>query len=132
MEKFSVFMGRLDVIENYVKTGGVNGGKYTMDRLYQRANSFIRMVTNREDFQHMQTIMKSDKLETEVRSICGQNSIIEPFMINLLIMLPGQALPVHYDVPLFTDMRKDAAPGKYITQLYIALYSSKESLNDMF
>ena len=55
-------MGRLDVIENYVKTGGVNGGKYTMDRLYQRANSFIRMVTNREDFQHMQTIMKSDKL----------------------------------------------------------------------
>ena len=125
-------MGRLDVIENYVKTGGVNGGKYTMDRLYQRANSFIRMVTNREEFQHMQTTMKSDKLETEVRSICGQDSIIEPFMINLLIMLPGQALPVHYDVPLFTDMRKDAAPGKYAPHLSSSLFYKLYIVHEKF
>lgn len=103
-------MGRLDVVENYIKTGGVNGGKYTMDRLFRNANSFIRMVTDPSEFAHVQATMQSAKLDSYVRNICGKEAIIEPFMINLLVMLPGQALPVHYDVPLFTDLAKSAAP----------------------
>ena len=103
-------MGRLDVVENYLKTGGVNGGKYTVDRLFRNANSFIRMVTDKQEFNHVQKLMQSDRLDGIVQNICGQDSIIDPFMINLLVMLPGQALPVHYDVPLFTDLAKSAAP----------------------
>ena len=107
---YCVFMGRLDVVENYLKTGGVNGGKYTVNRLLRNANSFIRMVTDRDEFDHIQELMQSDQLDGHVRDICGADAIIEPFMINLLVMLPGQALPVHYDVPLFTDLAKSAAP----------------------
>ena len=103
-------MGRLDVVENYLKTGGVNGGKYSVNRLFRNANSFIRMVTDKNEFNHVQKLMKSEQLDGYVRNICGQDAIIEPFMINLLVMLPGQALPVHYDVPLFTDLAKSAAP----------------------
>ena len=107
-------MGRLDVIGNYVRTGGVNGHKYTVNRLLRNANSFIRMISDSSDFEKMQSLMKSDKLEQEVRGICGADAVIEPFMVNLLVMLPGQALPVHYDVPLFTDVSKDSAPGEFL------------------
>ena len=83
-------MGRLDVIENYVKTGGVNGGKYTMDRLYQRANSFIRMVTNREEFQHMQSTMKSEKLETDSAFEGETNKIQMNFPLQRVLIFACQ------------------------------------------
>jgi len=57
-----VFLGRIDVIQNYVKTGGFDGGKYSIDRLYQNANSFIKPINS---------ISSSTKLLQSVSHMCG-------------------------------------------------------------
>ena len=101
------------MIQNYLKTGGIMGNKYSLKRLYEGANGFIRQYRNGSAFDKMHKITKGSIVEEKVRQQCGESSIIDNVMMTFLIMVPGQALPVHYDVPLFRDIPKENAPGKY-------------------
>lgn len=59
----------------------------------------------------MKQIARDSVLHTYVEQSCGDHTIIDNVLMTFLVMVPGQNLPVHYDVPLFREIPKDRAPG---------------------
>ena len=112
MKFFSVFLGRLDLIENFVKTGGIDGNKMSVDRLYQQANGFITQKKGKT-LEVMKKIAAESVLNDHVIESCKAHEIIDNVLMTFLVIVPGHALPVHYDVPLFKNIPKENAPGKH-------------------
>jgi len=77
--------------------------------LYQSANSFIRQATDHLD--RLREVSRSNLLNEKVKAACGDHDIIDHVLMTVLIMVPGQNLPVHFDVPLFREIPKNSAPG---------------------
>ena len=99
------------MIQNFLKTGGIDGNKYVAERLFQGANGFITQKSG-SILAAMKDVAKESKLHARVTEQCGANHrIIDNFLMTFLVMVPGQTLPVHYDVPLFQNIPKDKAPG---------------------
>jgi hypothetical protein len=48
-----------------------------------------------------QALFNSPDYLEKAKSICHGNTVFEPIQVNLIVMLPGQELPLHADVPWF-------------------------------
>ena len=83
------------MIQNYLKTGGVSGNKYTGQRLFESANGFI-MPKQGSELEKMKQIGKESVLHDYVKKACGDRTLIDNVLVTLVVMVPDQILPVHY------------------------------------
>ena len=113
----------MDLIENFVKTGGIDGNKMSVDRLYQQANGFITQKKGKT-LEVMKKIAAESVLNDHVIESCKGHEIIDNVLMTFLVIVPGHALPVHYDVPLFKNIPKENAPGKHFCEHDFLINSS--------
>ena len=105
-----VFIGRIDVATEYVKTGGISRQRKSIEGLYSAANPFISKVQNGARREELAEIMAKSPVNGALENTC-QEGILRNVVMTMLIMLPGQTVPVHYDIPLFSDLPKANAPA---------------------
>ena len=105
-----VFIGRIDVAKEYVKTGGISKQRKSIAGLYSAANPFISRVQNSERREMLAEIMAKSQVNDALKNTC-EDGILKNVFMTMLVMLPGQTVPVHYDIPLFSDLTKANAPA---------------------
>lgn len=100
-----VFPSRVDMASHYMKTGGRYGAK----------EKFTQMVNNIQSFQNhifgddlkrpeLKSLFESKDYLHAAKTVCGPNHpVIDRVQVNVVMMLPGQDLPMHYDLPWFKN-----------------------------
>jgi hypothetical protein len=128
------FSNRLDVGLHFVKTGGFNGYIEYFDRMVARIIPFRRRLIkpnkaannkNYNSFFNLNQLpeFNTDQFMHNVRSVCESetkntnhndvkfDSIInEIFQLDIMLILPGQELPMHFNVPYFWGTDRNRLP----------------------
>lgn len=126
------FSNRLDVGIHFVKTGGFNGYIEYYERMVARIISFRKRVIQQNKLEKVPSEFKylkefnTDSFKSKLKSICydtlsknryeknklkDANSVVtEVFQLDLVIMLPGQELPMHLNVPYFWGADRNTLP----------------------
>lgn len=121
------FSNRLDVGLHFVKTGGFNGYIEYFDRMVARIIPFRKRLiqSNRKSFLNLNQLpeFNTDQFINNVRSVCENeikntnhhevkyDSIInEIFQLDIMLILPGQELPMHLNVPYFWGADRTRLP----------------------
>ncbi len=101
---------RYDAAINFVKTGGRFGRSEAVERLIARTNYFREtyaydepVVAGIEHFLHHDGFIEA------ARRLYGRR-IIEPNIVYANILIPGQELAIHTDVPEFRGMNRKKDP----------------------
>ena len=133
---------RMDVAAHYIKSGGFSGYKESYESLISRLLYFVDYHfefnrnnndgdnTNQEDDIYTlkkKTLLKlvdyynkNQKFLTLLPSVCGNGNkkkanYFRPFQMNLLLQLPHQMLPFHFDVPFFDGATRHIFPKWLLT-----------------
>ena len=74
-----------------------------MEQLVSNVQSFQKYLFGQDlELPELQSLFNSDKYQKVTQGICGSD---HPFskrvQVNLIIMVPGQDLPMHLDLPWF-------------------------------
>ena len=74
-----------------------------MEQLVSNVQSFQKYLFGQDlELPEVQSLFNSDKYQKVTQGICGSD---HPFskrvQVNLIIMVPGQDLPMHLDLPWF-------------------------------
>lgn len=125
------FSNRLDVGMHFVKTGGFNGHIEYYERMVARIIPFRRRLIQKtqnsyNSFLNLKTLPEFNSVEflDKIRTICSDCSLFkkdpvhhkkesilnEMFQLDLLLMLPGQELPMHLNVPYFWGADRNTLP----------------------
>jgi hypothetical protein len=127
------FSNRLDVGMHFVKTGGFNGHIEFYDRMVARILPFRKRLiqqtqTDRntyESFINLNKLTEFNDIEflKKIQTICSENEILksgqnismnsiinEMFQFDLIVILPGQELPMHLNVPYFLGADRNTLP----------------------
>jgi hypothetical protein len=110
--KRCIFPSRMDVAKHYLSTGGVSGRKELYERAVSRLQSF-QMFKVDGDLQQLETLdalFKSEKYVEKAKEVCAGYDIIDPFQLGIIINLPGQEVPIHFDAPWFTEYTRTDVP----------------------
>jgi hypothetical protein len=102
---------RFDAAFNFVKTGGRFGRKDSLSTLASRTNYF------RETYAYgaqvaapgIEPFLEHEGFVEAAREIHGR-TVVEPAIVYANILLPGQELAVHTDVPEFRGANRKAMP----------------------
>eukprot|EP01084_Bolivina_argentea_P202955 346676_1 len=104
---------RADVATHYIKSGGWNGWKESAEKLISRMVYFVEYSFNYTNLMEFQEIFESKVFIENAKKVClGEkkqnmetkniNSVyIRRFQANFILHIPGQNIPMHYDVPFF-------------------------------
>lgn len=101
---------RVDVGRHHLASGGRSGFKETYPRLVSRMLSFIAYIFDQLDTPLMKEMFESPKYVKLATEICRGNPIFDPFQLNLVLVLPGQEMPMHWDVPWFWGATRFSIP----------------------
>ena len=151
------FSNRLDVGMHFVKTGGFNGYIEFYERMVTRIipfrKRFIYQGKSPHTYKSFINLKKlkqfnSDTFIDKVKSVCAnsntfsgkpKDSILnELFQLDILLMLPGQELPMHLNVPYFWGADRNTLPqwvlvamknSKLFDHLYIPQVQGISALN---
>lgn len=125
------FSNRLDVGLHFVKTGGFNGYIEYFERMVARIIPFRKRLVHTKSFHHYNSFLNLNQLKefntdefiNNVRSVCANeiqntnhnevkfDSIInEIFQLDIMLILPGQELPMHLNVPYFWGADRNRLP----------------------
>jgi len=123
------FSNRLDVGMHFVKTGGFNGHIEYSDKMIARIIPFRkRLIQQKPNSYNSYVNLKKLKefntpqFHTTANSICADNNVDifdktktdsivnELFQLDILLMLPGQELPMHLNVPYFWGANRNSFP----------------------
>jgi hypothetical protein len=105
-------MQRHDAVMHFMKTGGVSGRPIGgIDDVSDRTNYF------REEYAYgdevylpgIEDFMWADSLMQGARELYG-TEIVEPSIVYANILLPGQELAMHTDVPEFRGINRKSSP----------------------
>ena len=102
---------RHDSIQNFLRQGGLSGSDEPLDVLVRRTSYF------REEYAYGATVhapgiepfLHSERLAAAARQVHGL-PLIEPVIAYANLLLPGQELAVHTDVPEFRGMNRKVVP----------------------
>lgn len=115
---FCSFPHRLDIALHYLNTGGFGGAKDTHERMASRLYSFrhkLMRVINQDQLVEMY----GEKFINKAKYLCTKNNSTkysldklstEIFMFDVIIILPGQELPMHIDIPYFWGADRKSLP----------------------
>jgi len=107
-----VLPGRIDIFQHYAKTGGRYGAKEKYDQLSSNVQSFAHYLFDEDlEMEEFQSLFNSPNYLTAASEICGSgHPFLKRTQVNLIVMLPGQDLPVHYDLPWFWGASRHTLP----------------------
>lgn len=118
---------------HFVKTGGFNGHIEYYERMVARIIPFRKRlvqirpktVNSYDSFINLKRLgeFNSESFVNKVKTICADNTILqvrsnrdkqaianEMFQLDVLLMLPGQELPMHLNVPYFWGADRNDLP----------------------
>jgi hypothetical protein len=113
-----LFPHRLDIALHYMKTGGFGGNFDTPEKLASKLYSFrhkLMTVINEKELVKMY----GDKFINKAKQICTKNDHktytldtlrTEIFQFDVIVILPGQELPMHLDIPYFWGADRKSLP----------------------
>ncbi|MBW2420377.1 MAG: hypothetical protein JRH19_17685 [Deltaproteobacteria bacterium] len=102
---------RFDAAFNFVKTGGRFGRKESLEDLASRTNYFRETYAYGEEVAApgIEPFLHHEGFVEAAREIHGR-PVVEPAIVYANILLPGQELAVHTDVPEFRGASRKAMP----------------------
>ncbi|PRQ02125.1 hypothetical protein ENSA5_25840 [Enhygromyxa salina] len=105
------FLNRHDVVSHYLRTGGISGRPVNLRELADRTNFFRGTFAygERVEVSGVEPYLYSARLREAAARLYGL-PVVEPAMVFVNLMLPGQELGVHADVPEFCGLSRDEAP----------------------
>jgi hypothetical protein len=101
---------RVDVGRHHLMYGGRYGAKESYPRLVSRMLSFITYIFDHLDTPVIRELFSSPKYVKLATEVCRGHSVFDPFQLNLILVLPGQELPMHWDVPWFWGATRFTIP----------------------
>jgi len=110
---------RWDAVRNFVKTGGRFGNREPLERLAARTNYFREsyaygtktMIDGIEPFLHHEGFIEA------ARALFGR-PVIEPAIVFANLIVPGQELATHTDVPEFRGVNRMRHPQWLIVAMH--------------
>jgi hypothetical protein len=112
------FPHRLDIALHYMKTGGFGGKFDTPEKLASKLYSFRHKLMTIIDEKELFNIYGEKFLE-KAKKICLTNEFkeythdtlkTEIFQFDVIVILPGQELPMHLDIPYFWGADRKSLP----------------------
>lgn len=123
------FSNRLDVGMHFVKSGGFNGHIEYLDKMVARILPFRKRLIKQKAnaYDSYVNLKKLKEFNTEnfhktANTICADNNarlfdkdktrsiVNEIFQLDILLILPGQELPMHLNVPYFWGADRNSLP----------------------
>ena len=113
-----LFPHRVDIALHYMKTGGFGGKFDTPEKLASKLYSFRHKLMNIIDEKELFKIYGNKFLEN-AKQICLKNEFktysydtlrTEIFQFDVIVILPGQELPMHLDIPYFWGADRKSLP----------------------
>lgn len=123
------FSNRLDVGMHFVKTGGFNGHIEYLDKMVARILPFRKRLIQQQSNAYSSYVnlkklkeFNTPEFHKTANSICADNNaelfdktkldsiVNEIFQLDVLLMLPGQELPMHLNVPYFWGADRNNFP----------------------
>ena len=92
---------RLDIARHHLLTGGRDGYKERYEMAASRMIPFLTYHFDKFDTPDMRLLFQSDRYLSKARDVCRDAPVMDEFQLNLILMLPGQELPMHFDAPYF-------------------------------
>jgi len=110
---------RWDAVRNFVKTGGRFGKVESLDRLAARTNYFREsyaygtegLIDGIEAFLHHEGFVEA------ARDLFGR-PVVEPAIVFANLLVPGQELAIHTDVPEFRGVNRTKHPQWLIVAMH--------------
>ncbi len=140
------FSNRLDVGMHFVKTGGFNGHIEYLDKMVARIIPFRKRLIQQQPHAYSSYVnlkklkeFNTEQFHTTANSICADNNgnlfdrskldpvVNELFQLDILLMLPGQELPMHLNVPYFWGANRSSFP-----HWLLVLMKNSELFEDIF
>jgi hypothetical protein len=90
---------RIDIARHYLSTGGPDNFQERYESMVPRLLSFIGYMFDKLDTPAIQNLFNDPKYIAKASEGCRGRSVFDPIQLNLILMLPGQELPMHWDVP---------------------------------
>ena len=119
-----VTLGRMDIAQHFFKTGGTTGAKEFFNKLQSSVYAFykvlpIEFIKEEPMFQDM---FKKPEYQKAMATLCqsqeksGQDEsyFFRPLQVNIVVIPPGQDLPMHYDNGWFWGANRFTMPD-YLT-----------------
>ena len=119
-----VTLGRMDIAQHFFKTGGTTGAKEFFNKLQSSVYAFykvlpIEFIKEEPMFQDM---FKKPEYQKAMATLCqsqeksGQDVsyFFRPLQVNIVVIPPGQDLPMHYDNGWFWGANRFTMPD-YLT-----------------
>lgn len=102
---------RFDAAFNYIKSGGLSGEKVDLASLASRTNYFRETYAYGDDIRlpGIEPFLHSERFIDAAKSLYGR-PIVEPAIVFANLMVPGQELAIHSDVPEFRGANRKIAP----------------------
>ncbi|CBY35378.1 unnamed protein product [Oikopleura dioica] len=102
------YTGRSDIAQHFIKTGGHRGMKETPEKLISSTLSFINYYPDKVNDPEIKRLFENKEYLRKVGNIChdgwGTNGprkegdfIFRPTQVNIVLVPPGQDLPLHQD-----------------------------------
>jgi len=90
---------RIDVARHYLSTGGPGNFQERYNTTVPRLLSFIGYMFDKLDTPAISAMFEDEDYIAKASQVCKGKSVFDPIQLNLIVMLPGQELPMHFDVP---------------------------------
>eukprot|EP00730_Choanoeca_flexa_P014025 TRINITY_DN5977_c0_g1_i2.p1 TRINITY_DN5977_c0_g1~~TRINITY_DN5977_c0_g1_i2.p1 ORF type:complete len:466 (+),score=85.21 TRINITY_DN5977_c0_g1_i2:33-1400(+) len=106
-ESHCIFAPRMDIGRHYVKTGGKGALKEGYNKLVSRLLSFSKFfiakdeAKARKEIPGYATLFDSSDYQDAVAHICPGKPVLDPFQLGVIVQVPGQQVPMHFDAPWF-------------------------------
>ena len=115
-----VVPGRLDIGRHYFMTGGLSGAKETFQKLISSVFSFYQVLPKSfiDTNPMMQKMFKKPEYLQAMNTLCAADGTkdfyFRPIQVNVVVVTPGQDLPLHYDNGWFWGANRFTMPD-YLT-----------------
>ena len=116
--KTCTFGGRVDIFKHFAVTGGFWGAKETIEKLFSSIFTFINYYPGLVEDPTIKELFAMPKYKEEINHICSEGygydetreMVFHPLQVNIVMMPPGQDLPLHQDNQWFWRVNQRSAP----------------------
>jgi len=112
------FGGRIDIFKHFAVTGGFWGAKETIEKLFSSIFTFINYYPGLVEDPAIKELFAMPQYNAEINRICSagygyddtREMVFHPLQVNIVMMPPGQDLPLHHDNQWYWNTNQRSAP----------------------
>jgi hypothetical protein len=126
------FSQRIDVGRHFLATGGFSSHMESYEKMLARILTF-NMRVDAETFDNFNHKAKNDAFLNKVASLCARDGqsvhdkpVVDFYQTHLIVLLPGQEVPMHLDAPYFFGADKTSLP-----EWLLVVMKQSELFNDI-